>query len=438
MKALPLALLLLLPTAVRAQQPDSSSGLQELRRKLEQAEGQVDQLTRVIKSIREEVSRIEEKSVEGTKPAASGASRPATESPQAPRAETAEAETARSDFARRMIDPDLGSSTRDHKIAARPEIFIQARFSARPIRDSGSEFEPNFGLTRVETEWAGRVAERVGAGLEIQFHEALAGAPEQLVNDAYIEYYLSDHATVRMGQFIKPFGFEIQQSSSIRESPERGMFAGYFFPGQRDRGVLLFGDLDSVDSRALRNVRFYVAALNGNRFFSDNNRQLNIMIRARKLFDHPRLAFGVSMQRGKQILPDGVRGNNDENLIGVDFQYASGRFGFRGEWVAGNTPSTLLSIRREFAPAFRPGAHSSGGYFFAGYQLTSRDSLYARYDQFNGDPVSGRNVRAVNFGYQRKIGEFSRLGFDYQVKNRPSFNDDAVNGRFHITWGMMF
>ena len=83
-------------------------------------------------------------------------------------------------------------------------------------------------------------------------------------------------------------------------------------------------------------------------------------------------------------------------------------------------------------------ARSSGGHLFAAYQITQRDNVYARYDQFNNDPVTGRNVRAFNFGYFRSVGEMSRLSFDYQFKNRPSFNDDAVNGRFHITWNIEF
>jgi len=32
----------------------------------------------------------------------------------------------------------------------------------------------------------------------------------------------------------------------------------------------------------------------------------------------------------------------------------------------------------------------------------------------------------------------TRIGVDYQIKNRPSFNDDAVNGRFHINWSIEF
>lgn len=47
-------------------------------------------------------------------------------------------------------------------------------------------------------------------------------------------------------------------------------------------------------------------------------------------------------------------------------------------------------------------------------------------------------MRAFNFGYLRYLGEMTRIGFDYQFKNRPSFNDDTVNGRFHITLGVEF
>jgi hypothetical protein len=159
----------------------------------------------------------------------------------------------------------------------------------------------------------------------------------------------------------------------------------------------------------------------------------------RKVFDERRLALGFSMQLGKQLLPPGVSGNNDENIFGVDFQYApTDRLGMRGEFIAGNMPSTLLSIEAEFAPAFHPGRHSSGGHVFINYRLSNRDNVYARYDQFNNDPVTGKNVRAFNFGFFRQIIGPSRLSFDYQFKNRSSFNDDAVNGRLNITWGIVF
>jgi hypothetical protein len=54
------------------------------------------------------------------------------------------------------------------------------------------------------------------------------------------------------------------------------------------------------------------------------------------------------------------------------------------------------------------------------------------------DPaVTGQNIRAFNFGYFLPIGRLSRLSFDYQFQNHPSFEDDAVNGRLQITWGVL-
>ena len=406
---------------VDAQQPDEK--MRELERKLDQAASHIQQLSSIVESLRSEIANLK---------------RQETESASAPTSPSKPDEKSADEFKERIIGPRLGASERGHAVKPKPEIFIQTRYSAAPIRNADSEFDPNISLTRIESRWSGRVSERLGAGLEIQFHPAIDGSPEELVNDAFIEYYVNDHATIRAGQFIKPFGFDILQSSALRESPERGIFAGYFFPGQRDRGLMISGDLDFVKNRALKNVHYFLGVFNGNRFFRDNNRQMNVVARVRKLFDRRRVAVGLSLQSGKQLLPEGTSGDNDENLIGLDLQYAVGRFGFRGEFVAGNMPSTLLSIEPEFSPAFRPGARSSGGHLFATYQISQRDNVYARYDQFNGDPVTGRNDRAFNFGYFRPLGETSRLAFDYQFKNRPSFNDDAVNGRLHITWNIEF
>jgi len=427
-------LICLLTITARAQQPSSDERIRELERKLDDATRRIEQLFDTVELLRAEMSQLKGAQAEDKKPVASSATEVASTTTSGNR----EPDDPTASFTERLIEPELGGDERDAKLTLRPEVFIQARYSALPIRNAESAFEPNLSLTRIETRWSGRVSERLGAGLEIQFHPALDGSPEELVNDAFIEYYLNDHASVRVGQFIKPFGFDIQHSSGVRESPERAIFAGYFFPGQRDRGIVLTGDLDFLKTSAFKNIRYHVGAFNGNRFFTDNNRQANYLVRVRKIFTEANFALGFSAQRGKQILPVGVSGNNDENIVGLDFQYARGRVGLRGEFVRGNMASTLLGIEPEFAPAFRPGARSSGGHLFTTYRLSRRDNIYARYDAFNNDPVTNRNVRAFNFGYFRPIGEGSRLSFDYQFKNRPSFNDDAINGMLNITWGIEF
>jgi hypothetical protein len=425
------SLLLLCTLSISAHAQQSNPDVKQLERKLDEATKQIEQLTALIESLRKDISRLKGETP-ANEPRSANPSEPATQ--QSPPT----IETSADRFVARIIEPGLGQSEREETLRAKPEVFIQTRYSALPIRDAGDEFEPSLSLTRIETRWSGKVSERLGAGLEIQFHPAIDGSPEELVNDAFIEYYINDHTTVRVGQFVKPFGFDIQQSSALRESPERTIFAGYFFPGQRDRGVLLSGDLRWLAISALRDVQYFVGAFNGNRFFTDNNRQLNYLARMRRVFGR-RFAVGISAQTGKQLLPAGLSGNNHEDILGVDFQLAlTNRLGMRGEFARGNTPSTLLAIEPEFAPAFRPGARSGGGHLFTTYRLNDRDNIYARFDGFNNDPVTSRNIRAFNFGYFAHIGNSSRISFDYQFKNRPSFNDDAVNGRLNITWGIEF
>jgi hypothetical protein len=335
-----------------------------------------------------------------------------------------------SPYREQVLRPDLGEAERGRELAAAPELFVQSRFQAMPLAGASVEEAPtNFVLTRMETRWAGRLSPKVGLGFELQYHPAPNGAAFELVNDAFVEYYPSERVSVRVGQFIKPFGFDIQQSSAERESPERGIFAGYFFPGQRDRGVMLQANLAN-------GAQLFLAAFNGNRFFADSNRRMNYNVRLRKVFDRLPLAAGVSAQIGQQLLPEGAIGNDDENLVGADVQWAWRRLGVRAEFVTGSRPSTLLALEPEFALAFRPGARSSGGTVFSSVRLTGTDQVYGRYDQFNGDPMFGYDVRAFNVGYLRRVGAYSRVGIDYQFKSRVTANDDSLNSRLQVSWNV--
>ncbi|MBI3681146.1 MAG: hypothetical protein HY235_12210 [Acidobacteria bacterium] len=425
-----LSLLLLpitLPQQARGGQLDEER-IRKLETMLEQAQRQMAQLQSVMEAASRELADLKQ-----------GPSRQtlSVEAQVAPAA-TDPASDHRGDFARRILLPDLGGDQREHELSGRPELFIQSRYQALPINGAtGEAARPNFLLTRMETRWSGKVSGKVGMGFELQYHPAPGGSSFEIVNDAFVEYYPNESTTIRAGQFVKPFGFDIQQSSSIREAPERGIFAGYFFPGQRDRGVMVIRKLDALGA-PLRGVTVYGAALNGNRFFQDNNRQLNYNLRARKVFASLPLAVGISAQLGRQLLPPGVGGSNLEDYYGVDLQFVWRRLGVRGEYVAGNMPSTLIDIEPEFAPAFRPGAHSSAGAIFANVKLTRNNDIYWRYDQLNGDPVSGRNIRALNLGYFRSVGSHSRFGIDYQFKSGVTRNDDHVNTRLQLTWNVLY
>jgi hypothetical protein len=342
-------------------------------------------------------------------------------------------------FLETMIDPSLNADERKNALNMKPELFVQARYSTFPGNDASvSNFASNFRVSRAEMHWSGRISDHLGAGFEIQYHPANDGDPTQLINDAFLQYYPTAHLAVTAGQFVIPFGFDNSQSSSVRESPERAMFVGYFFPGHRDRGVMVQGDLGSLNVSALEHVQFFAGVFNGNRFWADNNRQVNYNFRVRKIFDSIHLAIGFSGQLGHQLLPPGIHGADNQNVFGFDAQYAMGRLGLRTEFVAGDMPSTLLSIAPTFFSAFRPGRHSASGTALATYRLTSNNYAYARYDQFNRDPMTYLNIRAFNFGFFRLLGPAGRIGADYQWKNHLSYNDDAVNSRLQFSWSAVF
>jgi hypothetical protein len=149
------------------------------------------------------------------------------------------------------------------------------------------------------------------------------------------------------------------------------------------------------------------------------------------------LALGASAQIGSQILPAGIQGSAREDRFGADLQFAWNRLGVRSEFVTGNMPSTLLNLEPEFAPAFRPGAKSTGAVTFANIHLTRRNDIYGRFDWFRNDPVTARSVQAWNVGYFRTVGDHGRVGIDYQWKNRLSYNDDRLNTRLQVTWNVL-
>lgn len=405
---------LVAPSVLFAQAASSDDRLEALEQQLRAAQARVVELEAALAVLAADVTALRTERIE----------------PHAPAAATAEPEP---DYAERILVTDLGHDERDDELSARPEFFVQSRYHANPIDEAtADDVTRNLSLSRMELRWAGRVADKLGMGYEIQYHPAPDGAAEELVNDAYVEYYASDAVTLRIGQFVKPFGFDIQHSSSVRESPERGLFAGYFFPGQRDRGVMLAADLDRVAS----GLSLSAGIFNGNRFFNDNNSELNYNLRVRKVFDSLPLALGASLQRGTQLVAPGI--SADEDLFGIDVQYVLGRLGIRAEYVRGDMPSTLLGLEPEFAPAFTPGATSSGTTAFFNYNVTSKDDIYWRWDRFENDPVTGVNIRAFNLGYTRAIGESSRIGIDYQSKNDVTYNDDELNTRFSLTWNFLY
>lgn len=77
------------------------------------------------------------------------------------------------------------------------------------------------------------------------------------LKDAYVDLNEKWTGTqvLRFGQFNIPYGYEIEQSSSVREVPERSRWERTVFAGERDRGAALYGKVSVL--------RYALGVMNG-------------------------------------------------------------------------------------------------------------------------------------------------------------------------------
>ncbi|MGC8833608.1 MAG: porin [Armatimonadota bacterium] len=105
--------------------------------------------------------------------------------------------------------------------------YIQSRFRSRETEKS------NFTVRRGRLK---AVYSGAQSNYTLQIDATEGGVA---LRDAYGEWMPRPNVVFWFGQFKVPFGFEIEQSSSDREMPERTEVIRALFPGERDRGIRL-------------------------------------------------------------------------------------------------------------------------------------------------------------------------------------------------------
>ena len=225
--------------------------------------------------------------------------------------------------------------------------YIQARYESfektREAQPGGAGQRPNnggevpvtdrFTLRRVRLTVAARPTDKVG--LRWQVDGAGSGVETR---DAWIDYFFTGNPatgfTATIGQMKAPFGFEVVQSSSVREAPERARVSRFFFPGERDRGF-------KVASATGGKVFYEVGVFNGfgagrqGTNANDNNNDKDVVGRVRTTIAK-RLDVGASFNFGTSLrtaayngepprIPNAISANfpqeNAKSVIGADFQW---------------------------------------------------------------------------------------------------------------------
>ena len=269
------------------------------------------------------------------------------------------------------------------------------------------------------------------------------------VKDAYAKFTdpYTKAVTLTAGLFNRPFGYEIEYSSSNRESPERSMFTTTLMQKERDLGAML--TFQAPKTSRWNFVKLDLALVAGNGMTTETDRYKDFIGRINftksYMNEKIKLSGGASYYWGGPNNPNATLvGNWTENgnkyfatstatkgsrvireITGLDFQAsldnAFGMTTLRGEYVFGRQTGTLKSsasptvvlIATDVA-ATRPTA----GYYFYLVQniLQSRHSIVVKYDSYDPNTaVSGNEIVAAN-GFSKADVKYSTLGLGYAIR----------------------
>ncbi len=269
------------------------------------------------------------------------------------------------------------------------------------------------------------------------------------VKDVYAKFTdpFTKAVTLTAGLFNRPFGYEIEYSSSNRESPERSMFTTTLMQKERDLGAMLTLQAPKTSRWNFIKLDFAIVAGNGIAGETDKYKDFIGRINFSKsiMNEKLKLSGGASYYWGGFANTNATwAGNWTENSIksfgtttadkgarvireitGFDFQAsldnALGMSTFRGEYVFGRQAGTLKSsssptnaISATDVAATRPAA---GLYvYFVQNILQSRHSIVVKYDIYDPNTaVSGNEIVAAN-GFSKADVKYSTLGLGYAIR----------------------
>ncbi|MCC7385794.1 MAG: hypothetical protein IT384_28350 [Deltaproteobacteria bacterium] len=283
---------------------------------------------------------------------------------------------------------------------------------------------------RLKTTYRGQWAELV-----LQIDASSSGVSLKDAEATFVEPW-SGLELVRItgGQFKWPFGYEVLQSSSERQMPERARVIRTLFPGERDRGFRLKVSYEWL--------HFAAAVVNGNGTTdsvyggNDQNTMKDVVGRAGADFDW--LVFGVSGYIGEGLSTK--LGDATSPTTITDFVKA--RLGADAQ-VYLDVPSVGgLALKGEVVYAKDAGGSTPFGFWFLAVQNIGESlGVFARYDYFDADlDQAGDAISGIGGGAQYFLSPNFRLSAVYErpISHVASGADDPTDDIFTLQLQGMF
>lgn len=246
-----------------------------------------------------------------------------------------------------------------------------------------------------------------------------SGTRAQLT-DAYVEWLAHPEASLRLGQFKTPFGWEQLMSDTTNPFIERSL-PNDRLTVSRQIGAMLFG------SAAEKRVEYSAGVFNGNGVNTSNNDTDDFMLAARLAATVWQGRFHDQAARWSV----GVNAFGDEAATrrtgwGLDTQLQLHPLTLRAEWLANSLD-----------PAGGAGTDADGWSLVATWSLGDTWLLTARYETYDPNTaVSGNETDTLTFGLNRFIlRQDIAVSLDYLAGDaRFGGGDDRLLGRLQVVF----
>lgn len=228
--------------------------------------------------------------------------------------------------------------------------------------------------------------------------------------DAYLGYTMGNSpniaTTLLMGQMKWPFGWEVVESSSVRETPERSIVVQQLFPGERDQGIMFSSPLS-------RRFRWEAGLFNGTGANTRDNNNDKDLVGKLRYKATSKLNVGVSCYVGKTFVPPatppGLGTNIDKDRFGADFQYYLSKASVKGEWIKGEDGAV----------------DSQGGYLQLAANFGPRYVGVIKYDAFDPNTGAGDDkLTRWHLGAIRLLDDRTRFKLFYEINKEQSVKTD--------------
>ena len=259
------------------------------------------------------------------------------------------------------------------------------------------------------------------------------------------------------GMFARPFGYEVNLSSSDRESPERGRMSQILMKSERDLGAMISLDVRKA-KHPLKFLRIDAGLFNGQGINAagdfDNTKDFigRVSMKPQKIQKAIILSAGISILYGglenntkyrygtgidagikKQLVDsavDNIGKLSPRRYYGADIQIKiKNKAGFtelRGELLTGQQASTANSTETPVALLTgKDGFHTrnfNGAYFYLLQHIfSSQHQLLVKYDWYDPNTnVKGNEIGAAGSNLTAANIKYSTLGIGYLYYITPN------------------